>query len=70
MTKKNSHLAFSARWERTRSGLNCPCWGSEVLILVAWLAFGFWHQPTHAASAETKFTWGLPCLKEDDVVCS
>ena len=47
-----------------------PCWGDEVLILVAWLAFGFWHQPTHGASAETKFTWGLPCQKEDDKVCS
>ena len=39
--QKNSHLAFSARWERTSSGLICPCWGDEVLILVAWLAFGF-----------------------------
>ena len=44
--------------------------GEEDSILVAWLAFGFWHQPTHAASAETKFTWGLPCQKEDDAVCS
>ena len=107
-----------------------PCWGDEVLILVAWLAFGFWHQPLQKVQSTIykvqrevqstiykvqrevqstiykvqfalstylrcplffvlcslsfvlihvvfcslffvlNFTWGLPCQKEDDEVCS
>ena len=62
--------------------------GEEDSILVAWLAFGFWHQSlqkvqstiykVHALSIYLRcplffvlnFTWGLPCQKEDDAVCS